>query len=83
MGGVDPKTLQTRMSHASITTSLNFYARTTSESDRAVADVMGTAVFNSKSHVGRTPVSVSPRFPLKTPSDLVGARGLEPPTSAV
>jgi integrase len=59
MAGVDPKTLQTRMGHASIRTSLDLYAQMTSESDRAAADAMGSAIFKSKSHVGRTRISVS------------------------
>jgi integrase len=58
MAGVDPKTLQTRLGHASIRTSLDLYAQVTTESDRAAADAMGSAIFKTKSHVGRTRKSV-------------------------
>ncbi|WP_026642727.1 tyrosine-type recombinase/integrase [Bifidobacterium tsurumiense] len=40
-GGVDPKTVQARLGHESLNTTLNIYAEEVGENDRKAADYMG------------------------------------------
>lgn len=40
-GGVDPKTVQARLGHESLNTTLNIYAEEVGENDRRAADFMG------------------------------------------
>lgn len=40
-GGVDPKTVQARLGHESLNTTLNIYAEEVGENDRKAADFMG------------------------------------------
>ncbi|MCI1240538.1 tyrosine-type recombinase/integrase [Bifidobacterium subtile] len=40
-GGIDPKTVQARLGHESLNTTLNIYAEAVGENDRKAADFMG------------------------------------------
>ena len=80
--GADVKTAQTRMGHSSPQLTLALYARTTKDADRHAADSVGE-LFRPRH--GRDMESSEPRRPKSalTWAFRVGARGLEPPTSAV
>ena len=45
-GGVDPKTVQARLGHESLNTTLNIYAEEVGENDRKAADFMGSLLEN-------------------------------------
>jgi integrase len=83
--GVDVKTAQVRLGHSSPQTTLGIYARATRESDRRAAALVGEllrprdkrAIGHLSPDAEKSPVGLPPG------TSRVGARGLEPPTSAV
>ncbi|MGH9124885.1 MAG: tyrosine-type recombinase/integrase [Acidimicrobiales bacterium] len=79
--GVELKTAQTRLGHSSPHVTLALYARATAKADRAAADSVGEH-FRPRD---RRATDSGDRLTANvlTWSFVVGARGLEPPTSAV
>jgi integrase len=82
--GVDIKTAQVRLGHASPQVTLGIYARATKDADRRAADLVGELLRprDRRAMESNSEGEQSPDKPA-TRDNAVGARGLEPPTSAV
>jgi len=57
--GINPKVLQQRLGHASVSTTLGIYARATKEADRSAADLLGARLRPLAEVVRINPVSYS------------------------
>jgi integrase len=89
VAGVDVKTAQTRLGHSTPGLTLRVYARATEQGDRAAADAVGK-FFRKFFRASRTDrarklvaASAHPNEYALTSTFVVGAEGLEPPTTAL